>query len=129
MFYFKYILLGVGVSVCKVALIRHSRFSCLLVSRHWQGELFMFLCIYLCFYSFLLQIVLVCLFSYFPGHTGHTIDMNTFVDDPEFAEIVMRAEQAIECGVLPERISQGSSGSYFVKDSKGVSKMFQMQNL
>ncbi|XP_048797976.1 phosphatidylinositol 4-kinase type 2-beta isoform X1 [Lagopus muta] len=53
------------------------------------------------------------------GHTGHTIDMNTFVDDPEFAEIVMRAEQAIECGVLPERISQGSSGSYFVKDSKG----------
>lgn len=53
------------------------------------------------------------------GHTGHAIDMNTFLDDPEFAEIITRAEQAIECGVLPERISQGSSGSYFVKDCKG----------
>ncbi|XP_006899331.1 PREDICTED: phosphatidylinositol 4-kinase type 2-beta [Elephantulus edwardii] len=45
-------------------------------------------------------------------------EMNTFVDDPEFADIILRAEQAIECGVLPERIFQGSSGSYFVKDPK-----------
>uniref|UniRef100_A0A8C9FFV1 Phosphatidylinositol 4-kinase type 2 n=1 Tax=Pavo cristatus TaxID=9049 RepID=A0A8C9FFV1_PAVCR len=84
-----------------------------------SGGLFTFLCIYLCFYSFLVQIVLICLFSHFSGHTGHAIDMNTFLDDPEFAEIIVRAEQAIECGVLPERISQGSSGSYFVKDCKG----------
>lgn len=46
--------------------------------------------------------------------------MNLFLDDPEFAEIVQQAEQAIECGVFPDRISQGSSGSYFVKDAKRV---------
>ncbi|XP_077924586.1 phosphatidylinositol 4-kinase type 2-beta isoform X2 [Halichoerus grypus] len=44
--------------------------------------------------------------------------LNTFLDDPEFADIVLKAEQAIEFGVFPERISQGSSGSYFVKDPK-----------
>ncbi|XP_062431396.1 phosphatidylinositol 4-kinase type 2-beta [Rhea pennata] len=55
------------------------------------------------------------------GNTGHTVDMNVFLDDPEFAEIILRAERAIECGVFPERISQGSSGSYFVKDPKGKS--------
>ena len=47
-------------------------------------------------------------------------EINTFSEDPEFADIVLRAEQAIETGILPERISQGSSGSYFVKDSKRV---------
>uniref|UniRef100_A0A674M9D2 Phosphatidylinositol 4-kinase type 2 n=1 Tax=Takifugu rubripes TaxID=31033 RepID=A0A674M9D2_TAKRU len=46
-------------------------------------------------------------------------DFNYFPDDPEFADIIQRAEQAIESGVFPERISQGSSGSYFVKDAKG----------
>ncbi|XP_073198470.1 phosphatidylinositol 4-kinase type 2-beta isoform X2 [Lepidochelys kempii] len=53
------------------------------------------------------------------GNAGSTAEMNLFLDDPEFAEIVLRTEQAIECGVFPERISQGSSGSYFVKDPKG----------
>ncbi|XP_034628533.1 phosphatidylinositol 4-kinase type 2-beta isoform X1 [Trachemys scripta elegans] len=53
------------------------------------------------------------------GTVGSTAEMNLFLDDPEFAEIVLRTEQAIECGVFPERISQGSSGSYFVKDPKG----------
>ena len=47
-------------------------------------------------------------------------DFNLFPEDPEFADIIQRAEQAIETGVFPERISQGSSGSYFVKDPKGV---------
>ncbi|XP_054461239.1 phosphatidylinositol 4-kinase type 2-beta [Anoplopoma fimbria] len=46
-------------------------------------------------------------------------DFNHFPNDPEFADIIQRAEQAIENGVSPERISQGSSGSYFVKDPKG----------
>uniref|UniRef100_A0A3B5M3P0 Phosphatidylinositol 4-kinase type 2 n=1 Tax=Xiphophorus couchianus TaxID=32473 RepID=A0A3B5M3P0_9TELE len=46
-------------------------------------------------------------------------DFNHFPDDPEFADFILRAEQAIEGGVFPERISQGSSGSYFVKDPKG----------
>ncbi|XP_017142627.1 phosphatidylinositol 4-kinase type 2-alpha isoform X2 [Drosophila miranda] len=36
--------------------------------------------------------------------------------DPMFSEIVAQAEVAIDQGVLPERIYQGSSGSYFVKD-------------
>lgn len=53
--------------------------------------------------------------------------MNIFLDDPEFAEIILRTEQAIECGVFPERISQGSSGSYFAKDPKGVSMFLQSQ--
>ncbi|XP_041839490.1 phosphatidylinositol 4-kinase type 2-beta [Melanotaenia boesemani] len=46
-------------------------------------------------------------------------DFNHFPDDPEFADFIQKAEQAIESGVFPERISQGSSGSYFVKDLKG----------
>ncbi|XP_020387301.2 phosphatidylinositol 4-kinase type 2-beta [Rhincodon typus] len=46
-------------------------------------------------------------------------DLNHFPEDPEFNDVVLRAEQAIENGVYPQRISQGSSGSYFVKDPKG----------
>ncbi|XP_061584269.1 phosphatidylinositol 4-kinase type 2-beta isoform X2 [Cololabis saira] len=45
-------------------------------------------------------------------------DFNHFPEDPEFADIIQRAEQAIQSRIFPERISQGSSGSYFVKDSK-----------
>ncbi|XP_032597653.1 phosphatidylinositol 4-kinase type 2-beta isoform X3 [Drosophila grimshawi] len=37
--------------------------------------------------------------------------------DPFFSEIVAQAEYAIGQGILPERIYQGSSGSYFVKDA------------
>lgn len=44
---------------------------------------------------------------------------NNFEDDPEFNNIIREAEQAIEDGVYPQRISQGSSGSYFVFDSTG----------
>uniref|UniRef100_A0A6Q2Z831 Phosphatidylinositol 4-kinase type 2 n=1 Tax=Esox lucius TaxID=8010 RepID=A0A6Q2Z831_ESOLU len=52
-----------------------------------------------------------------PGNSSG--EMNHFPDDPVFGDIIQRAEQAIESGVFPERISQGSSGSYFVKDPKG----------
>ncbi|XP_075046945.1 phosphatidylinositol 4-kinase type 2-beta [Mixophyes fleayi] len=52
------------------------------------------------------------------GHGGSE-ELNIILDDIEFADIIHRAEQAIESGVFPERISQGSSGSYFVKDPKG----------
>lgn len=45
---------------------------------------------------------------------------NEFPEDPEFREIIRKAERAIEEGIYPERIYQGSSGSYFVKDSLGV---------
>ena len=47
-------------------------------------------------------------------------ELNTFLDDPEFADVILKAEQEIEFEVYPERISQGSSGSYFVKDPKRV---------
>ncbi|XP_053086942.1 phosphatidylinositol 4-kinase type 2-beta [Pangasianodon hypophthalmus] len=52
-----------------------------------------------------------------PGNSSG--EFNHFPEDPVFGEIIQRAEQAIESGVFPERISQGSSGSYFVKDPKG----------
>ncbi|CAK9298870.1 unnamed protein product [Gordionus sp. m RMFG-2023] len=44
---------------------------------------------------------------------------NIFIDDPEFNEIIRQAEEAIENEVFPERIIQGSSGSYFVKNIDG----------
>ncbi|KAG8279933.1 Phosphatidylinositol 4-kinase type 2-beta [Homalodisca vitripennis] len=40
-------------------------------------------------------------------------------DDPVFTEIIRQAELAIENNILPERIYQGSSGSYFVKNPAG----------
>lgn len=43
------------------------------------------------------------------------------IDDPEFAAIIRSVEQAIDNGILPQRIYQGSSGSYFVKNKEGVS--------
>uniref|UniRef100_A0A8D0GYK1 Phosphatidylinositol 4-kinase type 2 n=1 Tax=Sphenodon punctatus TaxID=8508 RepID=A0A8D0GYK1_SPHPU len=46
-------------------------------------------------------------------------EKNSFGDDPEFADLVLRVEQAIEGGVFPQRIAQRSRGSYFVKDPKG----------
>ncbi|XP_054544270.1 phosphatidylinositol 4-kinase type 2-beta [Talpa occidentalis] len=55
------------------------------------------------------------------GAVTGSAELNTFPDDPEFADLILKAEQAIEFGVLPERISQGSSGSYFVKDPKRTS--------
>lgn len=51
-------------------------------------------------------------------------------NDPEFTVVIRSAEQAIDCGVYPERIYQGSSGSYFVHNKDRVSAIkiscFQM---
>lgn len=44
---------------------------------------------------------------------------NTFPDDPHFTELIRTAENTIEAGIYPERIYQGSSGSYFVKNQDG----------
>ena len=41
-------------------------------------------------------------------------------DDEEFTAMVRAAEVAIESDVLPQMISQGSSGSYFVKNVENV---------
>lgn len=46
-------------------------------------------------------------------------DTNVFHDDPEFTNFIKQAEDAIYHGVYPERIYQGSSGSYFVKNKEG----------
>lgn len=48
-------------------------------------------------------------------------DKNSFPEEPEFGEVVRKAEKAISRGIFPERIYQGSSGSYFVKDQQEVS--------
>jgi len=48
---------------------------------------------------------------------------NNFEDDPQFNSFVHEAELAIEEGVYPQRISQGSSGSYFVFDSSGQKRI------
>ncbi|XP_037923005.1 phosphatidylinositol 4-kinase type 2-alpha isoform X3 [Hermetia illucens] len=39
--------------------------------------------------------------------------------DPQFGELILQAEMAIDHGIYPERIYQGSSGSYFVKNPAG----------
>ncbi|KAG7492627.1 hypothetical protein MATL_G00016250 [Megalops atlanticus] len=53
------------------------------------------------------------------GNSPRGPHSNDFPEDPEFREIIRKAERAIEEGIFPERIYQGSSGSYFVKDSQG----------
>lgn len=45
------------------------------------------------------------------------LSVNNFDDDPEFNDYVKQVEFAIEHSILPERISMGSSGSYFAKNS------------
>ncbi|XP_016050506.1 phosphatidylinositol 4-kinase type 2-alpha isoform X2 [Erinaceus europaeus] len=47
-------------------------------------------------------------------------ERNEFPEDPEFESVVRQSELAIERGIFPERIYQGSSGSYFVKNLQGV---------
>ncbi|EEB16325.1 phosphatidylinositol 4-kinase type-II, putative [Pediculus humanus corporis] len=42
-----------------------------------------------------------------------------YSDDPQFAKLIQDTETAIENGIFPERISQGSSGSYFCKNPEG----------
>lgn len=50
------------------------------------------------------------------GGRDHEITYNQFPDDPHFSDLVYSAEIAIDAGIYPERIYQGSSGSYFVKN-------------
>lgn len=47
--------------------------------------------------------------------------INDFPDDRAFQELVRSAEIAIDREILPQRISQGSSGSYFAKNLDGRS--------
>ncbi|XP_074114436.1 phosphatidylinositol 4-kinase II alpha isoform X2 [Cotesia typhae] len=53
------------------------------------------------------------------GRLEFDVTFNRFPDDPQFSELVWQAECAIDNGIYPERIYQGSSGSYFVKNQAG----------
>ncbi|KAK2491843.1 hypothetical protein MC885_011372 [Smutsia gigantea] len=56
-------------------------------------------------------------------------ERNEFPEDPEFEAVVRQAELAIERCIFPERIYQGSSGSYFVKDPQGkIIAVFKPKN-
>lgn len=69
-------------------------------------------------------------YNQFPGKNNiiqmYMSTTNIFhnIDDPAFSDLVWQAETAIDNGIFPERISQGSSGSYFVKSPGGVSINF-----
>jgi len=54
------------------------------------------------------------------SHPENSADYNNFPDDVEYSNLLNEAEQAIEQGIAPLRISRGSSGSYFVKNRDGV---------
>lgn len=60
----------------------------------------------------------------------HTLsDITHFsLDDPAFSELIRGAELAIDSGIYPERIYQGSSGSYFVKNVDKVFKALTFYN-
>ncbi len=48
------------------------------------------------------------------------LSINNFEDDPEFNDIVKQVEFAIDHNIMPQRIYEGSSGSYFAKNSDFV---------
>ena len=52
--------------------------------------------------------------------TSVSLQVNQF-DDPEFSSLVRVAEDAILSGIHPQMISQGSSGSYFIRNTDSVS--------
>ena len=43
--------------------------------------------------------------------------------DPEFDYVVTEVQFAISCGILPELIQSGSSGSYYVRDRNSVRRL------
>ena len=45
---------------------------------------------------------------------------NDFPDDVEYTQVIRHVELAIDYGVYPEMIKQGSSGSYFAKNTNSV---------
>jgi len=81
-------------------------------------------------------------YSYYPGGaseqspllsktTDSDSDVGVFTheSDPEFHKVIKCTEEAIYSGIFPERIYQGSSGSYFVKDkTKRIIGVFKPKN-
>ena len=56
------------------------------------------------------------------------LSCNHFDNDPEFNDIVKKVEYAIDHNVLPQRIYEGSSGSYFCKNNENVLKKKLFKN-
>ncbi|XP_065649172.1 phosphatidylinositol 4-kinase type 2-alpha isoform X1 [Hydra vulgaris] len=55
--------------------------------------------------------------------------VNNVENDPIFSKVIQATEEAIYTGILPERIYQGSSGSYFVRDkNKKIIGVFKPKN-
>jgi len=52
------------------------------------------------------------------------LSCNFFENDPEFTDKVKQVETAIDKNVFPQRIYEGSSGSYFAKNMDFVSYFF-----
>lgn len=61
------------------------------------------------------------LFITFLGNEQYGITKGT-----DFADALAEAIHAINHGIYPERITQGSSGSYFVKNLKKVFTLIQI---
>lgn len=59
--------------------------------------------------------------GYTPGFPSEDSASNS-----QFNEALKAAIEAINCEIFPERIYQGSSGSYFVKNRNGVSKFLSL---
>jgi phosphatidylinositol 4-kinase type 2 len=57
---------------------------------------------------------------------GDPVINNVFIDDPEFTALIREAEQAIENGVPPKIISQGTSGSYFIMNEAKVRFIYRL---
>ena len=56
----------------------------------------------------------------FNSHIPFSYFRYNVFEDPEYSSVIRSAEEAIENRVLPQRICQGSSGSYFVQDINQV---------
>lgn len=57
------------------------------------------------------------------GQSGSDDDGKNMFEDREFSALVRASEEAIGQGILPQRIYQGSSGSYFVRNIDEVRYM------
>ena len=51
------------------------------------------------------------------------LSCNHFENDPEFNDFVKQVEHAIDQSILPQRIYEGSSGSYFCKNAQNVTSL------
>ena len=61
--------------------------------------------------------------DHYDGSDFVQLSINNFEDDPEYNDIIRQVEFAIDHNIMPQRIYEGSSGSYFAKNSEFVIKI------